>query len=144
MPVVPDAGEFESFVVLTVADDTRVQVGMPTRLSTRPSFHSEESSPPARPVRRGTGIGIAPDLGVGTPDEAVGAAPEAVDRRPTAGRPMVDDASPKPPRIATATEGVAQLVGWVPLRTPLRWEQLTDGVEPDELWGVNVDGVSPQ
>ena len=144
VPIEAGAGEVESFVVLTVADDARVRVGPADAAAAppRPPRRGKFAARPARAAR--IGAGIAPDLGVGTSDEAGGAATEATDGRPTGGRPPVDDASPEPPSIAATSEGVAQLVGWVLLRTPLQGKYLINGDDPDDLWGVNVDGVSPR
>jgi hypothetical protein len=36
------------------------------------------------------------------------------------------------------------MIGWVPRRMPLRWENLVGDDDLDDLWGIDVEGVKPR
>jgi hypothetical protein len=103
----------------------------------RPALDDEGDIVLARPVRRGAGVGIAPDLSAGAAD--TGAVPTPASDRSDEEQPPTADAQPEP-SIAADAEGFEQLIGWVPYRRPFRWEDLTDGDGREDLWSINVDG----
>jgi hypothetical protein len=115
-------------------------VDRPTPVPARPALAGEVSLPLARPVRHGTGAGVAPDLGAAGTDEAAGAVPTPASARSGDGRSGAADAVPEPLSVVATTAGIVQLIGWVPRRRPLRWDGLTDGDDLGNLWWDDLDG----
>jgi hypothetical protein len=92
----------------------------------------------------GTRVGVAPDLVAGAAGEAVAAVPPPTGARTDDERPSGGNTMPEPTSVAVASAGVAQLIGWVPRRLPLRWENLVGDDDLGDLLGVDVEGVKPR